>query len=74
MFFIQRVYLSIVRNIGKSITLFLIVSLLAIFLSASITIRNAIYQTEASLREKLPAVAIIDWEYRVSGYLDKDTR
>ena len=67
---LKRAYLNVIRNLGKSSVFLLIVFLLGTLLSAGISVRNAIYQTDANLWETLPAIATLAWEGHEFGYFD----
>lgn len=58
--FVRRSFISIVRNLGKAIILFLAVLALGIVLSGAISVSQAMQNTEMNLRGDLPPVAIVE--------------
>lgn len=56
----KRIFISIKRNLGKSLIIFLIVFLLGILTSGAISVVNAIQLTRDNLRRQIPAVATIN--------------
>ena len=57
--FLKRAILSLKRQLFKTILLFTLIFLLGILMSAAISIRNAIINTDYALRQRLPAIATI---------------
>ena len=55
----SRVFLSTIRNPGKTIALLLIVFILGCGISGAISVRQAIQNTDARLRATIPAIATI---------------
>lgn len=60
----KRIVLSIMRRLGKFLILVVCMFLLAILMSGSVSVRQAILNTDAALRAQLPAVAtlVVDGE------------
>lgn len=67
---LKRALTSVRRNWGKSLLLLSIVLMLGTLLAMAISVHQAFYQTEARLRERLPSVATLNWEFREWGYFD----
>lgn len=65
---IERVILNSIRKPSKIVILFLLVFLLGTFFCIAISVRNAIYQTEARLREKLLPVVTLQSDLEEFGH------
>jgi len=57
---VKRAIISMKKNLGKAIVLFILLFILGNLISGAISIRQAIIQTEANLQARLPAVATIE--------------
>jgi len=64
---ISRATISIKRTLGKTVLLFLLITLIGTFLSLGSSVRQGIVRTELNLRERLPPVAAVEWEHRADG-------
>lgn len=56
---LKRAFISITRNLGKTLILLLITLILGTAISGAISVRQAVGQTQKSIRDSLPAVANI---------------
>ena len=64
MSFFKRALLNIKRNLGKSLTLLVLVFVLATIISGAISIQQAVVRTEENLQLSLPAIATILFDRR----------
>ena len=67
----NRAMVTVVRQSGKSVILFLIIFILGIVLSGVISIRNAMVVTEESLMMRMPAIGTIGFDFE-SAVADPD--
>jgi len=58
--FFKRAMISLKRQLGKAIILFLLFFILGNLLSGALSVRQAIVNTENNLRARLPAIATVD--------------
>jgi len=63
MFFIKRSYLSAIRNYRKTITLFLLLFLLATISLGALLVRNAIQVTREHVLVQTPRLAVPQWDF-----------
>ena len=57
--FMQRVFVSMVRNAGKTLLLLCVIFILGIVISGTISVQQAVQNTEDNLRQNLPPVVSI---------------
>jgi len=73
--FLKRAVLSITRRKGKSIILLIIVFILGNVIAGSVAVGQATENVEKSIKQRLGAVATIEWDYETLdkvNWLDED--
>ncbi|MCL2559483.1 MAG: ABC transporter permease [Turicibacter sp.] len=63
--YIKRAFISIKRNFLKAILFLGSIALIGAFLSFGISIQRAISQTELHLRDQVPPVTVLRWEWEI---------
>jgi Predicted ABC-type transport system involved in lysophospholipase L1 biosynthesis, permease component len=73
--FLKRAVLSITRRKGKSIILLVIVFILGNVIAGAVSVRQATANVEKSIKQRLGAVATVEWDYEAldkANWLDDD--
>jgi len=69
---LKRATLTLKRNFNRSLVLFFLIFLLSMFSIVSISVSQALYQTDANLRAQLPAVATLQWQFHQTSNDEND--
>lgn len=74
MTFFKRIIISITRNKGKSITLFLLIFLISTAISSGISVAIAAGNVEANLRRNMPTILTLSYQPADAAFEDFDRR